>query len=146
MKLKKTGGFTLIEMIVVLSIMAILMSMVMPAIQENYRQFEMDAAIHKLHKDIRWAQSIADREQKRVTVGFYVFKQPYQYVIRISGDSTVLRKVELPNHLTKTSTKTILINPDRTFRENGHVLLQRGEVSRYVYYYQTGRSRVSAGG
>lgn len=144
MKLKQTYGFTLPELMVVLIVMGLLLSMVMPSLTQSYLQLEMDAAITQLHKDIRWAQRLADREQTRVSIMFYRDSQPYRYVIRLSGDATILRKRTLPDGLSTLTAATIFIEPDKTFQKNGHVMLEKGDSKRYVYYYQTGRSRVSA--
>lgn len=142
-KWKQNAGFTLVEMIVAIVIMLLLTIFAMPSIQQSYQQFQLDAAIIQLHKDIRWAQRIAEQEQEKVSIMFFQDKQPYRYVIQKVNNNAYLKTVELPNNLTHIKAVKIFINPDKTFMKNGHVLIQKGEIQRYVYYYQTGRSRVS---
>ena len=69
-KLKQHDGFTLIEVVVTVVIVSLLMTLAMPAIKQSYTQFQMDTAIIQLHKDIRWAQKLADREQSKISIVF----------------------------------------------------------------------------
>lgn len=142
-KLRKHGGFTLLEMITVMLLLSCLLVCVMPTIQQSFYQVQMDTAIVQLHRDIRWAQKLADQKQCRFSVTFFQDKQPYRYIIQNVSDRVRWKTVELPDHLTNIEAKTIFIEPDRTFQKNGHILIQKGEIQRYVYYYQTGRSRVT---
>ena len=143
-KTNQKEGFTLLEVIVTVVVMSLLATLAMPTIQRSYNQIRLDTAIVQLHKDIRWAQKLADREQGQVSITFFQDKQPYRYVIQTVSDRTRVKTVELPNGLTAIQATTIFINPDKTFMKNGHVLIRKGEVRRYVYYYQTGRSRVTS--
>ena len=143
-KMRQTAGFTLIEIIATVMILSLLATLAMPAIQQCYHRLQLDTAIVQLHKDIRWAQKMANKEQGRFTIMFFQDKQPYRYVIQRVSDRVYVKRVELPNGLSAFKASTIIIYPDKTFKNNGHVLIQKGEVSRYVYYYQTGRSRVTS--
>lgn len=143
-KLKQDNGFTLLEVIVTVALLSLLTTLAMPTIQQTYTQFRLDTAIVQLHKDIRWAQKLADKEQGQISITFFQDKQPYRYVIQRVSDRTRVKTVELPNGLTSIQASTIFINPDKTFMKNGHVLIRKGDVRRYVYYYQTGRSRVTS--
>lgn len=141
---RKQLGFTLIEVLIVLVIISLLTAYMAPGIQQSYNQFRLDAVIVQLHNDIRWAQQLADQEQKSVTIHFLRETNNNQYGIVVSGSPTYSRKRKLPNDLTYLKAQSIVIEPDKTFRKNGHILLQKGDICRYVYYYQTGRSRVTA--
>ena len=143
-KSKQTAGFTLLEVIVSVVVMSLILTVVLPTIQQSYQQLRLDTAIVQLHKDIRWAQKLADREQEQISIMFFQDKQPYRYVIQRVSDRTRVKIVELPDGLTAIQATTIFINPDKTFMKNGHVLIRKGEIRRYVYYYQTGRSRVTS--
>ena len=144
MKLMRKDGFTIIEILTTVTLMALLLTLIMPSLKQSYQQLQMDAAIQTLHKDIRWAQRLADQEQKRVMIQFHRDAQPYRYVVTVSGNKVSSKEVKLPDNLAKIEAKTIIISPDKTFQNNGHVLIQKGAIRRYVYYYQTGRSRVTA--
>lgn len=143
-KIKQQTGFTLVELIAVLALIAILFAFAMPVIQQCFVQLQMDTVIVQLHRDIRWAQRLADQHQKTVNIHFLRTSPAYQYGILLSGESQYMKKVYLPEHLTRMTAQSIIIEPDRSFRKNGHVMLQKGEIRRYVYYYQTGRSRVTS--
>lgn len=141
--MKKQSGFTLPELLVVLVLMSILFMMVVPSFAQSWQQLSLDYSIQQLHRDLRWAQRIAAREQKQVSITFFQDQQPYRYVIRLSGQSNYLRKRILQNQLQCIEAQTILIKTDKSFQKNGHILFQKGEEQRYVYYYQTGRTRLT---
>ncbi|MBP3625139.1 MAG: type II secretion system protein [Peptococcaceae bacterium] len=143
-KLKQHDGFTLIEVVVTVVIMSLLMTLAMPAIKQSYTQLQMDTAIIQLHKDIRCAQKLADSEQSKISIVFLQDNQPYRYIIKYASGGGYIKTVEFPDNLTGFRASTLFINPDKTFKSNGHVLIQKGEIRRYVYYYQTGRSRVTS--
>jgi len=140
-KIKNRNGFTLPEIVVTLLLLALLFALAVPSLQQCWQQVVLDVAIQQLHRDLRWAQQMAVREQKRVTVLFFLNEKPY-YVVRYAGVEN-LRRRELPDKLQKIEAETIVIAADRTLGKNGHILLQKGEIKRYVYYYRTGRTRVS---
>lgn len=140
-KMKNRNGFTLPEIVVTLLLLALLFALAVPSLQQCWQQVVLDVAIQQLHRDLRWAQQMAVREQKRVTVLFFLNEKPY-YVVRYAGVEN-LRRRELPDKLQKIEAETIVIAADRTLGKNGHILLQKGEIKRYVYYYRTGRTRVS---
>lgn len=139
--MRKQRGFTLPELLVVLAIIGLLLSMSVPTLDNSWKKVSMDTAVLKLHRDLRWAQQQAESQQKTVTITFFKDKQPYRYIIRMTGVGE-LRRRELPKLDTLTA-QTIQLNVDRTIQKNGHVLLQRGKERRYVYYYQTGRTRIT---
>lgn len=137
------NGFTLVEMLVVLVLLSLLCSLAIPSLVRNWRNVQMDYAIQQLHHDIRWAQRAAEKADQIVTINFYRYKQPYTYSVRYAGSPEHLRRRELPDRIDKITAETIIINRDKRIQKNGHILLQKGECKRYVYYYQTGRTRVS---
>jgi len=143
MRKGKPNGFTLPELLVVLLLLAVLFTMIAPSLGRSWQRVMMDVTIQQLHRDIRWAQRQAAREQCMASITFFRDKQPYRYVVRVSNKPNYLRRRELPDRLSKMEGQTILIQADKRFLRNGHVLLQKGEEKRYVYYYQTGRSRVT---
>ena len=141
--MKNEQGFTCVELLVVLLILSLLFCILLPSFGQSWQQISMDAAILQLHRDLRWAQQLAAREQKTVSVTFFQARQPYRYVVRVSGQSKNQRRRELPDSLRRIEAQTILIRADKRFQKNGHILLVKGTEERYVYYYQTGRSRIT---
>lgn len=85
--MKNKQGFTCVELLVVLLILSLLFCILLPSFGQSWQQISMDAAILQLHRDLRWAQQLAAREQKTVSVTFFQDKQPYRYVVRVSGQS-----------------------------------------------------------
>ena len=138
----KPYGFTLCEMLVVLVILAFLTALLTPTFLDAWQQIRMETVMQQLHRDIRWAQEQAEQEQRQITIVFFCDKQPYRYIIRFSGQATYLRRRELPDRIEKMEAKTIVIPKVRQFQKNGHVLFQKGGWKYYVYYYQTGRTRI----
>lgn len=136
-------GFTLLETLVVLSLMGLLLGFAAPSLMDSWQQVKLDCAIQQLHRDLRWTQREAVKAQRRMTVTFYRDKQPYRYGIRYAGTVTNLRYRKLPAGLDQTTLQTIMVDTDKTFLKNGHILLRKGAHARYVYYYQTGRTRIT---
>lgn len=141
--MKMQRGFTLPEVLVTLLLLALLCACTVPSLLQSWQQVTLDVATQQLHRDLRWAQRLALQEQRKVTVTFFQSKQPYYYVVRCAGQSKNLRHRVLPDKLKKIEAQTIIIQTDRTFQKNGHIMLQKGENQRYVYFYQTGRTRLT---
>ena len=141
--MKHQKGFTLPEVLVALLLVTLLCAFAVPSLLQSWQQVTLDAAVQQLHRDLRWAQRLAWQEQKRVTVTFFQSRQPYYYVVRYAGNAQNLHHRVLPAKLKKIEAQTIIIQTDRTFQKNGHILLQKGEEKRYVYFYQTGRTRLA---
>ncbi len=141
--MRRKQGFTLPEMIVVLLLITLLFSFAVPSLIDSWHQAQLDFAIQQLHRDIRWAQREAVRTQHRMVLIFYNDVEPYRYVVRYDGNPKNLRRRELPIGLSMPKMKRIFINVDKSFDKNTHILLQRGEHNRYVYLYQTGRTRIT---
>lgn len=141
--MKTQRGFTLPEVLVTLLLLALLCACTVPSLLQSWQQVTLDVATQQLHRDLRWAQRLALQEQRKVTVTFFQSKQPYYYVVRCAGQSKNLRRRVLPDKLENIEAQTIIIQTDRTFQKNGHIMLQKGENQRYVYFYQTGRTRLT---
>ncbi len=136
-------GFTLVEILVTLLLMAAVMAFTMPSLARVWQELRMDLTIHQIHRDLRWAQEQAFRMHRDVTVLFYQDRQPYRYMVRMVGmGGKNLRYRTLPGNLDRIEAQSVQIFPDKRFRKNNHILLQKGAYQRYVYYYTTGRSRV----
>lgn len=136
-------GFTLPEIITVLLLITLLFSFAVPSLMDSWQQVRLDCTIQQLHRDLRWAQREAVKEQRKIAVTFYRDRQPYRYSIRYTGTVTNLRYRTLPIKLDQMTAQTLTVNPDKTFQKNGHILFRKGVHERYVYYYQTGRTRVT---
>ena len=69
--MREKKGFTLPEMLVVLLLIGLLSGLAVPLMMDSWQQVRLDYAIQQLHRDLRWAQREAVKEQCRVTVTFY---------------------------------------------------------------------------
>ena len=141
--MRNQQGFTLTEMIVVLLLLSILCSMAAPSLLDCWHQVQLDWTIQQLHRDLRWAQREAAREQRKVNVTFFLQKEPYTYTVRFAGATENLRRRELPKGMDKVYFTTITVDKNKRFHKNGHIMIQKGRHERYVYFYQTGRTRVT---
>jgi len=65
---RRTAGFTLIEMLLVLSLLAILLALAVPAFGSALRSRRLDAAADALAGDIRLARSTATRLSRPVDI------------------------------------------------------------------------------
>lgn len=141
--MREKAGFTLPEILVSLVLLALLCTCAVPSLLQSWEQAVMDVTIQQLHRDMRWAQRNAVKNQRDITITFFSNGSTEYYVLRYGGKSEVLRKRILPNGVEIKERQVISILKDRTIRRNGHILLQKGDSKRYVYYYRTGRTRIT---
>jgi competence protein ComGD len=139
--LRKQRGFTLVEIVVVILLISILLGFSVPSLLDVWHQVQADFSIQQLHRDIRWAQREAVKNQYRMQITFYPSDR--KYVIRRPGNPVNLRKRELKTNLDQMEASNIIIEKDKRITRNGHVMLRRGGHERYVYFYQTGRTRIT---
>lgn len=141
--MRQKKGFTMTEMLVVLLLISLLLGMAAPSLMDIWQQVQLDFAVQQLHRDIRWAQREAVKEQCRMAVMFYIDREPYRYSIRFAGQTVNQRYRKFPSGMEVVKSQTLRIECDKRFHRNGHILLRKGEHERYVYYYQTGRTRIT---
>ncbi len=140
--MQRKAGFTLVEMVVVLLLISILLSFAVPLLMDGWHQAQLDFMAQQLHRDIRWAQQEAARSQKQMNFMFIKSASSTIYAVRYTGSSTNLRRRDL-KAADKIVNQAIRVYPDKTFLRNGHIMLQKGEHKRYVYFYRTGRTRIT---
>lgn len=86
----KPTGFTLPELLVVLLLLALLYLMALPTLQHSWQAVALDGAAQQIHRDLRWAQQIAVREQKTVAISFFSGQTiPIAMWVRISGNCPI---------------------------------------------------------
>ena len=147
MKQTGEGGFTLMELVVVMAIMLIVSAMVLPDFSRHLQEERFVSAVYQVHSDLRLAQEAAKREQYPVRVNFYT--QDGRIVYRIYTLTTKRRLIKegaLPKgvQLSTRSASSVDFAQDGHALKNGHLLLYQGKMRRYIYFYQTGRVRISA--
>ena len=141
-------GFTLMELAVVLAILAVMSAMVLPQFSQRLTQERFMSAIYQVHSDLRAAQETAKSEQCPVKVVFYP-KDKTQNVYAIyllDKVHTPVKTVELPAGITLDYVQdtTVVFMEDGHIEHNGHLVFSQGKLRRFLYFYQTGRVRISA--
>jgi len=80
-------AFTLIELIVVVSIITLMTALILPNYREGERQLALQRSAYKLAQDLRRAQEMALSSQKfdkEVPAGYGIYlnkSQPFQYIL-----------------------------------------------------------------
>lgn len=138
--MKDRRGFTLFEMLVVISILALLSSLLLPNISAVYQQKQLQNAAVLLHSDLRWAQARAASQQENIQVKFQ--KQGYQ-IINLDAEKEEIRTVVLPKQITIKHSSSIFFASAYAPNGNGHIVIGDERKNYYVYYYKTGRIRLS---
>lgn len=94
MQWKNQRGFTLMELVVVLAILAVMGAMVLPQFAQRLTEERFESAVYQVHSDLRLAQEAAKREQCSVKVNFYPLdKTQIAYVIYFMDmERTLIKK------------------------------------------------------
>ncbi len=140
---KGNAGFSLMELLTVLCPMGIFTGMVIPSLNSIRNTMTLDYGIRQIQRDLRVAQQYAEQRNHKVIISFFTDVNPCKYVIREYGQSVYLVEGYLPKSLDERSVSAITVLSDRTFQKNGHIMFRKGNISRYLYYYQTGRTRIT---
>ena len=61
--MRNQRGFTLMELVVVLAILAVMSAMVLPQFAQRLTEERFVSAVYQVHSDLRLAQEAAKREQ-----------------------------------------------------------------------------------
>jgi len=91
---KSGGGFTLIELVVVTSIIVLITALILPNYRAGDQQLSLQRAVHKLTQDLRRAQEMALSSQEfdnQTPAGYGIYfdkNQPTKYILfaDIDGD------------------------------------------------------------
>jgi len=83
---KKQSGFSLVELMVVLSIMAVIAAVCIPAVVNALPAYRLEHAARQLSGQLRKARSTAIRENRKVEVRFFAGQRTY----RIDGRTMTL--------------------------------------------------------
>lgn len=91
----RTGGFTLMELIIVISILAVMTATVMPLFRSSFAETTKDFAIRNLVSTLKYAQSIAISKSAEHRVYFSLSSNTYWIMIVTGrkGGEAVLQPV-----------------------------------------------------
>ena len=145
----KKNGFTLVELLVVLTIMSLMATVIVPSIVGSYRKQLLSSITEEVLSNLRWAQQLGQMEETMIEVAFYQEgKKQYYEVVAKEGryEGEVYRQIQLPNGnmFDFNGTKVVIFNRDGSIKHNGHFTFSVRGDKRYVYFYQTGRMRISS--
>ena len=145
LKNTKKQGFTLPEIIIVLTILAIMTAIVTPQYTGRLQKERFDNALYQLQGDLRWAQSQAKSRGELVKVAFYPSAGRDSYRITALTTAQLLKSVMLPQGVTVNyyGTTEIIFQSNGAILQNGHFTLSSNGRKRYDYFYQTGRIRLT---
>ena len=88
--LKSRTGFTLVELVVVLAVMAILTSVAFWRLGPSIRRAKVHRSASTLAADLQYAQLVAARQRKPVVI---IFSEPLKsYLIRDTDSATIFRE------------------------------------------------------
>lgn len=110
-KIKKQKGFSLIETLVVLSIIAIISVIVTPAYQSLKPHLQLDSVTRDMVADLRYAQQKAVTEQVVYLVSFNSLSNSYS--ITKEGSEVALLNKKIPSGITILSVSSLTDNAVR---------------------------------
>jgi type IV fimbrial biogenesis protein FimT len=106
---RSCGGFTVVELLVVMAIVAVLASLAAPSFAELFARRRLEGAATDLSTDLHFArsQAVSDRGAVSLVTG----GGGTQYTI--TGGAGVLKTVTLPANVTATDAVTVVYDPLR---------------------------------
>lgn len=106
-------GFSILELIVVLSIFVLIAALAVPCISDSIAVRELEDSAQQLAADIRWTQqSVVNADQKALPRIVFINSKPYGY--RVTRGLSIIKRHHFANSVIMTG------NPGEiTFKING---------------------------
>lgn len=98
----KTKGFSLVELMIVVSVFGVLMAIAIPAVGGYLQSTRLVGAVHTLEADFHYAHSLAYEQRKTYEILF----QPGSYVIAQVSPYTEIRTRTMPKGVTCAASDT----------------------------------------
>lgn len=126
-KLKIVKGFTLIEFLTVLAIIAIISAITIPMFRALRPGFQLSSAVRDLVTNIRCAQQLTVTEQVNYCVKLFLSEKKYQIIQ--CGESDPLSEVFLPEEIATFdaagfTNNEVEFNPYGAVKESGTISLE----------------------
>lgn len=128
--MKKSGGFTLIELVITIAIFAILIGIGVPSYQNMIQQSRIDDATSVINSTLRYAKNTAMAYNRALymTVSANTLTLATSTAIPLD-QATVVNKTTVTTDSTSTLSFTAPGTPGITFRANGTIAI--GNIIRY---------------
>jgi len=139
----KYRAITVIEMLVAISIIAILASFIYINLENYQPTIDLNGASRQLITDLRYAQELAVAQQVKHGIQFFVNEKKYQ-LIKYGESETIIKEVRLPDtvsfHLIEgLSLNRVRFNSYGAVEESGKVvLINDNSLQKTIYIRPSG--------
>lgn len=136
---KFKSGFTAVELIIVLSIIALIAVVSVPTISQFLPSVNLNGTTRNLTADLRDAQEKAVASQNQHLVRFFPTNAPvkYQLIRVINGEETIIKEESLPSNESLSleatiSQNQIIFSPDGGPSSSGNITLSLAGKSKII--------------
>lgn len=98
-------GFTLVELMVALVVLAVLSTLAFPSFIQTFARFRLEGAVSELSTDVQYTRAEALR--RRESASLTVDAGGTNYTIKAGTANTVLKTVSMPSGITLTPDATV---------------------------------------
>ena len=98
-------GFTLVELLVAVVVLAVLSSLAFPSFMQSFARFRLEGAVSELSTDLQYTRAEALRRREVATLA--VDAGGANYTISSGAANTVLKTVSMPRGITLTPSATV---------------------------------------